>query len=114
MIRAGAKLGGIVLDEGEWWDLGSRSEYLAVHATRAAESAPWISPEASISTDAKITGATAIADGAKVGAGAILHDCILWENATVAPGARLTRCIVADGVSADGIHADADFAPGEP
>ena len=115
MIRAGAKLGGIVLDEGAWWDLGSRSEYLAVHtalAARATEKAPWISPSASISPDAKITRATAIAAGAKVGAGTVLHDCILWENATVAPGARLTRCIVADGATASGEHADVDFAAG--
>ena len=113
MIRAGAKLGGIVGDDGAWWDLGSRTEYLAVHAALAAcatEKAPWISPIASVSPNAKITGATAIAAGAKVGAGAVLHDCILWENATVAPGAKLTRCILADGATASGEHTDVDFA----
>ena len=31
MIRAGAKLGGIVIDRGHWWDLGNRESYLAVH-----------------------------------------------------------------------------------
>ena len=113
MIRAGAKLGGIVLDQGAWWDLGSRSEYLAVHtalAARTTENAPWISPGAALSPDARITGATAIAAGATVGAGAVLHDCILWENTTAAPGARLTRCILADGAIASGEHADVDFA----
>ena len=69
-----------------------------------------VSPGASISADAKITGATAIASGAKVGAGAVVHDCILWENASVAPGARLTRCILADGAHASGEHADADYS----
>ncbi len=113
MIRAGAKLGGIVLDDGAWWDLGSRTEYLGVHtalASRGAENAPWISPSADIAADAKITGATAIAPGAKVGSGALLHHCIVWQNATVAPGARLTRCILADGATACGEHADVDFA----
>ena len=115
MIRAGAKLGGIVLDDGAWWDLGSRLEYLAAHtalAARVTENASWISPGATVSPDAKISRATAIASGAKVGAGAVLQDCILWENATVAPGARLTRCIVADGATACGEHADVDFAAG--
>lgn len=115
MIRAGAKLGGIVLDEGEWWDLGSRSEYLAVHtalAARTEKSAPWISPEASLSPDARTTGATAIATGARIGTGAVLHDCIVWENATVATGSHLTRCIVADGATASGEHTDVDFAAG--
>jgi len=114
MIRAGAKLGGIVLDAGDWWDLGSRSEYLAVHAAlaaRAEKCAPWISSAAFISPGAKITGATAVASGAKVGAGAVLHDCIVWENAAVAPGARLTRCILAGDAAASGEHMDADFAP---
>src|ERR1700677_351660 len=31
MIRRGGKLGGVVLDEGHWWDLGTREQYLAVH-----------------------------------------------------------------------------------
>jgi len=110
MIRAGAKLGGIVLDEGAWWDLGSRSEYLAVHVSLAGKGAPWISPGASLSPGAKITGATAIAAGANIGPGAVLHDCIVWENATVAPGACLTRCILADHANASGEHTDVDFA----
>ena len=112
MIRAGARLGGIVLDEGDWWDLGSRSEYLAVHAafaTSTTNGAPWISPKASVMADSLITGATAISAGAKIGPGAALHDCIVWENATVAPGARLTRCILADRATASGEHTDVDF-----
>ena len=110
MIRAGAKLGGIVLDDGAWWDLGSRSEYLAVHAALAGKDAPWISPCAGVAASAKISGATAIAAGAEVGAGAVLHDCIIWQNATVIAGSRLTRCIVADGATASGEHTDVDFA----
>ena len=113
MIRAGAKLGGIVLDDGAWWDLGSRSEYLAVHAAlaaRATENAPWISPCAGVAASAKITGTTAIAAGASIGVDAVLHDCIVWDNATVSPGARLTRCILADHATASGEHTDVDFA----
>ncbi len=110
MIRSGARLGGIVLDDGSWWDLGSRSEYLAVHAALAGKDAPWISHCAGVAATAEILGATAIGAGAEVGPGAVLHDCILWQNATVAPGARLTRCIVADGATASGEHTDVDFA----
>lgn len=115
MIRARAKLGGIVLNEGDWWDLGTRSEYLAVHtavAARSTEHAPWISPYAGVPTDAKITGATVIAPGAEIGSRVELHDCIVWQNATIASGSRLTRCIVADGSTACGEHTDVDFAAG--
>lgn len=86
MIREGAKLGGILIDEGNWRDLGTRDEYLAV-----AGSANTVHPTATI------------------GEGAKLEHCIVWENATVAPRANLTRCIVTDGAHAGGEHSDLDF-----
>jgi NDP-sugar pyrophosphorylase family protein len=112
MIRAGGKLGGTVCDGGRWWDLGTRAVYLAVHAALAARGAPWIAADAVVAPDAQVMGATAIASRATVGAGAKLLDCIIWEGAAVAPGARLTRCIVTDDMRAEGEHADVDFAAG--
>ena len=112
MIRAGAKLGGIVIDDGHWWDLGTREQYLAVHRWMADSQSPiaeWIAASAHISPDAKIEGATAIGANARIGAGARLRDCLIWENAEVAPGAVLDRCIVTDGARAEGTHRDRDF-----
>ncbi len=34
-IGQGGKIGGVVLNEGHWFNLGSRAEYLAVHRTIA-------------------------------------------------------------------------------
>ena len=115
MIRAQGRLGGIVIDGGEWWDLGSREQYLDVHAVLAARlpdtmQPPWIDATAHLAAGAQITGATAIAAGARIGAGARLHDCIVWENAEVAPGAALTRCIVTSAARAEGTHIDHDIA----
>ncbi len=113
MIRAGAKLGGILIDEGNWWDLGTREQYLAVHrwlAENNARNANWIDPSAKISATAKIAGATAIGANAIIGEGARLTDCLVWENAEVAPGAVLERCIITDGARAEGVHRDRDFA----
>jgi mannose-1-phosphate guanylyltransferase len=90
MIRAGAKLGGIVLDTGSWRDLGTREEYLA--ADRAISG-----------TD------NSIHPDATIGAGAVLEGCIIWEKAIVEPGSHLTRCIVTDGASAAGEAVDSDF-----
>ncbi len=117
MIRAGAQLGGIVLDDGRWWDLGNRESYLAVHRDFAvlpnfqSTPPPWIDSSAQIGADAQFTGATAIGRGSSIGAGARLHDCIVWNGAMVAPGAQLERCIVTDGSRAAGAHSDFDFAP---
>ena len=111
MIEAGAKLGAIVIDDGHWWDLGNRENYLAVHHDLAnTQPSPWIHPEAHVEPGAQILGASAIGARARIGAGATLEDCLIWEDATVAPGAQLKRCIVTDGAIAEGIQVDADFA----
>jgi NDP-sugar pyrophosphorylase family protein len=113
MLRSGVRIGGVVIDDGDWWDLGSREEYLAVHAHLAgggSGTAGWIDPSAEIGPGVKISGATAIGAGAKIGRGAILHDCLVWENAEVAAGADLSRCIVTRGLVADGKRVDFDFA----
>jgi NDP-sugar pyrophosphorylase family protein len=111
MIRAGAKLGGVVIDEGHWWDLGSREHYLAVHHDLAQQqSAPWIEASAQIASDAQITGASAVGSGARIGAGATLKDCLVWDGAEVAPGAQMEGCIVTTGARAEGTHRDLDFA----
>lgn len=113
MIRAGSKLGGIIIDEGNWWDLGTREQYLAVHrwmADHKMHAEDWIDPRAQISSSAVIEGATAIGAKARIGDGARLRDCLIWENAEVAQGAVLERCIVTDGARAEGTHIDRDFA----
>lgn len=115
MIRTGARLGGVVLDDGAWWDLGDRASYLAVHRALAGFPAPpWIDPAAAVHPAARITGATAIGRGAQIGAGAQLHDCLVWNDAAVAPGSVLTRCVVTDGAHAAGTACDFDFAPAAP
>ncbi len=111
MIRQGAKLGGIVIDGGHWWDLGSREHYLAVHCDLAASHpSPWIDAATRIEPGVQLAGATAVGTGARVGAGAILRDCLVWDDAEVAPGAELDRCIVTSGARAEGRHVDVDFA----
>jgi NDP-sugar pyrophosphorylase family protein len=111
MIRTGAKLSGVVIDDGHWWDLGSRESYLAVHRDLArSQPAPWIAAGAHLAPDAQIIGATAIGTRARIGAGAVLRDCLVWEDAEVAPGALLERCIVTSGACAQGTHTDQDFA----
>lgn len=89
MIRAGIPVGGLVLDEGRWWDLGTREEYLA--ACAALGQPQWVAPTA------------------RIGPGAVLHDSLVWEKATVHPGTHLTRCVVTDGAEASGEHQDTDF-----
>ena len=111
MITQGAALGAVVIAEGGWWDLGTREHYLEVHRTlRAADPAAcWVHPTAQVHPTARLTGATCVGAGAKIGPSAHLHDCILWEGTTIAPESALTRCILTENQSACGIHTDTDF-----
>ena len=111
MIAQEAALGAVVIDEGEWWDLGTREQYLAVHQ-QLREAAPadcWVDPSAQVDPTARFTGATYVGAGAQVGAGAHLHDCVLWDGTVIAPQAHLSRCIVTTPQSVHGHHADVDF-----
>ncbi len=125
MIRQGAKLGGVLIDDGDWRDLGTRAEYLRVHRDLYTQRPPgpvfprygapdpgwrdWIDPAATIAPDAQVLGATAVGAGARVGAGASIEDTILWPGAEIASGAVLKNCIVRTARAAGGQVADQDF-----
>ncbi|CAB4244013.1 Mannose-1-phosphate guanylyltransferase [Methylacidimicrobium sp. AP8] len=113
-IRRSGRVGGIVLDQGRWFDLGTREAYLSVHRELARDPGPWaplcwIDPSARLAPDAVLEGATAIGPRCRVGSGALLRDSILWEDAEAAPGSRLERCVVRDSRLANGSLADADI-----
>ena len=119
-MAQGGRIGGLALEERQWFNIGSRAEYLAVHRFIAEKSwkpdyvnAPgWpagVAPSAAIASTARISGTTAIGTGAVVGEGAVLEDCILWENAEIASGAALRNCIVTAGRRVEGAHTGADF-----
>lgn len=119
-IGQGGRIGGVVLGERQWFNIGSRAEYLAVHRFIAEKSwkpayvntPGWPvrhGPGSTIAPSAQISAATAIGAGAIVGAGAVLEDCIVWENAEIASGASLRNCIVTAGRRVEGAHTGADI-----
>jgi NDP-sugar pyrophosphorylase family protein len=117
MIKEGAKLGGAVLDEGDWWDLGSREKYLDVHHELAGrdyfgDGREWrvpISPTAQVAPGARLSGFVTAGPGAVIEPGAEVTDCILWEGARILAGSALNRCIVTSGRTAAGQHTGVDF-----
>lgn len=119
MIRAGGRIGGIVLDDGLWFDLGTRESYLDAHRHFTSKAAlsypldrPWpvpVHPEARIAEGVVLEGACAIGARAEIGEGVQLTDTILWEDAKIASRSRLETCIVRDGRRAEGILRAADI-----
>lgn len=124
LIAAGRRIGGVVVDEGHWWDLGSRQSYLDAHRDldrlrgrfaapaagggAARHFGPPIENGARIDPTAILRGLNVISAGAVVEERSEIEDCILWPGARVAGGARLRRCIVLDEHTARGDLADAD------
>lgn len=119
LLRAGVPLGGILVDEGLWFDLGSRDSYLGAHALlqpggHRLSYVPeaWPNPlqdPSSIPSSAKISGACAVGHGCQIGEDVRLEDSVLWDGATVLPGSHLKRCIVRDGSTAQGHSIDHDW-----
>ena len=109
MIRAGAKLGAVVIDQGSWWDLGSRIAYLSVHSALNGMYGPAIDPAAQVEAGAVLRGINVIGAGAVIAAGAQLEDSIVWPGGRVQAGAELKRCIVRSGITAAGSAEDVDF-----
>jgi NDP-sugar pyrophosphorylase family protein len=100
------KLGCVVLDEGEWFDLGERESYLQAHRELLLGDA--IHPTALVAADAVIE-RSFIGAGSVIGAGAQVRDSVLWPQSRVEAGARLEKCIVYSENVIEGEHSHADL-----
>jgi mannose-1-phosphate guanylyltransferase len=118
-LSRGGKIGGVVLDQGEWFNLGSRAEYFDVHrAVRSGwrpayvKTMDWtapIHPSATVDPTATLRGCSVIGSDCRVGAGAVLEDTIVWPGSQIASKAELFGCIVRGRKTATGTHRDIDI-----
>ena len=116
-IAEKGKIGGVVLDHGQWFNVGSAADYLQVHErilvdqwkpafVRVADWPVRVHPTAQVAASAKLLGCTVIGANCKVGTGAVLQDTILWPGSQIASRSHLSRCIVRSHQSVDDIHTD--------
>jgi len=119
-IGAGGKIGGVVLNDGKWFNIGSRTEYLEVHLMISEEhwkphylkTSAWperVAASAIVDRTAQLRGCTVVGRDCRVGAEAILEDTILWPGAQIASKSHLRGCIVRANQKASGIHRDIDI-----
>jgi len=112
MVRAGELVGAVVLDDGQWHDVGTIEQYQQIHHSlpwsgfpRYADALPWkptVDPSAQIASDATLAAGVVVGAGAVIEAGAWLQDCVLWPGARVAAGAKLEHVIVRTNQVASG------------
>jgi mannose-1-phosphate guanylyltransferase len=119
-IGDGGKIGGVVLNEGNWFNIGSRTEYLGVH--RAIQEERWkpdyvkseqwpvtVAADALVDSTARLVGSCSVGERSSVGAGAILENTILWPGAQIASRSHLRNCIVRSHRKAEGELSDIDI-----
>jgi mannose-1-phosphate guanylyltransferase len=119
-IGQGGKIGGLVMNDGTWFNIGSRAEYLELHRTilrdnwkpdfvKTREWPERTAGSAIVDSSAQLLGCTVVGRNCRVGAGAILEDTILWPDAEIASQSRLEACIVRSRKKVTGIHRDIDI-----
>jgi mannose-1-phosphate guanylyltransferase len=128
LIRRGEKIGGVVIDEGNWWDVGSRDAYLQLHRELSGKAGlpaaalkfpaypvgdpQWKAPvhkTATVDPTAQLRGCTVVGRDCRVGAEVILEDTILWPGAQIASRSHLSGCIVRTHKTAQGVHRNIDI-----
>ena len=119
-IGRGGKIGGLVMDDGKWFNIGSRAEYLDVHRTILREhwmphyikTREWperTAKSATVDPSAQLRGCSVVGQKCQVGAGAVLEDTILWPGAQIASKSQLQGCIVRSQKKVSGIHRNSDI-----
>jgi len=118
VIRQCGRLGGAIVDEGEWSDLGTRESYLRANAALESGTFPRygalpdqqrIHPSANIHPTAFVGPLSSIGADCLVGAEAHIDNSILWAGARVSAGTSLRNCVVRCGRTAQGVLVDADL-----
>jgi NDP-sugar pyrophosphorylase family protein len=113
-IGQGGKIGGLVINDGKWFNISSRTEYLDVHRTilrddwkpHYVKNRDWperVSKSAIVDVSAELRGCSVVGEHCLVGAEAVLEDTILWPDAEIASKSQLHGCIVRSR-KVSGIH----------
>jgi len=119
-INQGGKIGGLVMNDGKWFNIGSRAQYLDVHRGILRENwkpyyvkiHDWperIAKSAVVDASAEVRGCSVIGEHCRVAAQAVLEDTILWPGAQIASQSHLQGCIVRSEKKASGIHRNIDI-----
>ena len=102
-IEDGQRIGGVVVDEGHWSDLGDPESYLSALDLLSGGSFPSfgltpektrIHPDATIASSAKVDNLSSVGAGAVVGENARVSRSVVWERAVVPDGERVAGEVV--------------------
>lgn len=105
-LAAEGKLGAVVIDDGEWFDVGERESYLTSQQT--LHLAPEIHPTASIAKDATVSHSI-IGAHVKIPSGCHISHSVLWQNSAIEKNTHLEKCICYSSNKISGTHVNEDL-----
>ncbi|MFY9987329.1 MAG: NDP-sugar synthase [Chthoniobacterales bacterium] len=119
-ISRSGQVGGAVVEEGQWFNIGKRAEYLRIHRAIACEAwrpayladPAWparIDPSARVSPGAEISEDSWVGANSVIESAAKLRNAIVWPNSIIRTGVKLTHCIVAGREVQEGVFDEHDF-----
>jgi mannose-1-phosphate guanylyltransferase len=119
-IGKGARIGGVVMNDGKWFNIGSRAEYLEVHriilrehwVPRYVKTREWperVAKSAIVDPSVQMRGCSVVGENCQVDAEAILEDTILWPGSQIASQSELHGCIVRSQKKVSGVHRNSDI-----
>ena len=119
-IGKDGKIGGVVMNDGNWFNIGSRTEYLDVHRTILRERwtphyvqlREWpqrVAKSAIVDSSAQLRGCSVVGENCQVGAEAVLEDTILWPASQIASKTQLHGCIIRSEKKVSGVYRNSDI-----
>ena len=89
-------------DSAFWYDIGTPTDYLQLHGRLLEQGGEWqIDPSAHLGEETRLSGWGCVGAAARVGAGAKLHNCVVWPGAEVPAGARAECAIITGAAEID-------------
>ena len=119
-IGRSGRVGGAVVENGRWFNIGNRSEYLRIHRVIAREGwrpaylaeAGWpvpVDPGAKVSPGAEISQDSWVGANSLVESAAKLRNAIAWPNSIIRTRVELSHCIIAGREVPEGVFDEFDF-----
>ena len=119
-ISRGGRVGGAVTEDGHWFNIGNRVEYLRIH--RAVKEDGWrpvylpesdwpgsIDPTAKVCPGAEISADSWVGANSLIESAAKLRNAIAWPNSIVRTRVELKECVVAGKEVVEGAFEQHDF-----